>query len=126
VIQVQIQALLAGAAAAGRGTERSNMRSHMEVAKPPVFYGEAGKVGGFITAIVATTCWNGTRSLLTSAKLSNGYLVVGITRELDKEPLLYCSSIYINYMWSMLQQYLSALMSMHCPHVLLLIYMCFP
>ena len=32
-------------------------------------------------------------------------LVVGITRELDKEPSLHCSSIYINYMWSMLQQY---------------------
>ena len=27
--------------------------------------------------------------MLTSAKLSVGYLVVGITRELDKEPLLY-------------------------------------
>jgi len=48
--------------------------------------------------VVATTRRNGTRSLLTSAKLSVGYLVVGITRELDKEPLLYCSSIYINYM----------------------------
>ena len=29
----------------------------------------------------------------------------GITRELDKEPSLHCSSIYINYMWSVLQQY---------------------
>ena len=29
----------------------------------------------------------------------------GITRELDKEPLLHCSSIYIIYMWSMLQWY---------------------
>ena len=48
--------------------------------------------------VVATTRWNGTCSLLTSAKLSVGYLVVGITRELDKKPLLYCSSIYINYM----------------------------
>ena len=55
--------------------------------------------------VVATTRRNGTRSLLTSAKLSIGYLVVGITRELDKEPLLHCSSIYINYMWSVLQQY---------------------
>jgi len=27
--------------------------------------------------------------MLTSAKLSDGYLVVGITRELDKEPSLY-------------------------------------
>jgi len=39
--------------------------------------------------VVATTRWNGTCSLLTSAKLSVGYLVMGITRELDKEPLLY-------------------------------------
>ena len=42
--------------------------------------------------------------MLTSAKLSVGYLVVEITRELDKEPSLHCSSIYINTMWSMLQQ----------------------
>ena len=55
--------------------------------------------------VVATTRWNGTRSLLTSAKLSVGYLVVGIIRELNKELSLHCSSIYINYMWSMLQQY---------------------
>ena len=48
--------------------------------------------------VVAITHWNGTHSLLTSAKLSVGYLVVGITRELNKEPLLHCSSIYINYM----------------------------
>jgi len=39
--------------------------------------------------VVATTRRNGTHSLLTSAKLSVSYLVVGITRELDKEPLLY-------------------------------------
>ena len=57
-----------------------------------------------ILNIVVTTHWNSTRSLLTSAKLSVGYLVVGITRELDKEPSLHCSSIYINTMWSMLQQ----------------------
>ena len=55
--------------------------------------------------VVATTCRNGTRSMLTSAKLSVGYLVVGITRELNKEPSLYCFSIYINTMWSVLQQY---------------------
>ena len=70
--------------------------------------------------VVATTCWNGTCSMLTSAKLTEGYLVVGITRELDKEPSLHCSSIYINYIWSVLQQYLLALMSMPLPHVLLL------
>jgi len=35
-----------------------------------------------------------------------GYQVTngGITRELDKEPSLYCSSIYITYKWSVLQQ----------------------
>ena len=36
----------------------------------------------------------------------------GITRELDKEPSLHCSSIYTNYMWSMLQQCVY-LMSIH-------------
>jgi len=50
-MQVQIQALLA---AQGTGAEReamgSNMGSHMEVAKPAIFNGEAAKVGGFITA----------------------------------------------------------------------------
>ena len=57
------------------------------------------------SVVVATTCRNGTCSLLTSAKLLVGYLVVGITRELDKEPSLHCSSIYINTLWSVLQQY---------------------
>ena len=53
-------------------------------------------------SVIATTCRNGTCSMLTSAKLIEGYLVVGITRELDKEPLLHCSSIYINTTWSIL------------------------
>jgi len=57
-----------------------------------------------ISNIVATTCRNGTRSMLTSAKLSVGYLVVEITRELDKEPSLHCSSIYIDTRWFILQQ----------------------
>ena len=30
--------------------EESNIESHIEMAKPPVFNGEAGKVGGFIIA----------------------------------------------------------------------------
>jgi len=42
-----------------------------------------------VVIVVATTHWNGTRDMLTSAKLSVSYLVVGITRELDKEPSLY-------------------------------------
>jgi len=57
-----------------------------------------------INIVVATTRWNGTCDMLTSAKLSVGYLVVGITRELDKEPSLHCYPIYISYRWSMLQQ----------------------
>ena len=50
-MQVQIQALLvAQGAGAGREAMRSNMGSHMEVAKPTIFNGEAAKVRGFITA----------------------------------------------------------------------------
>jgi len=64
--------------------------------------------------VVATTRHNSTCSLLTLAKLSVGYLVVEITRELDKKPSLHCSSIYINTMWSMLQQYLPTLKA-SCP-----------
>jgi len=47
--------------------------------------------------------------ILQLAKLSSGLSSNewGITRELDKEPLLHCSSIYIIYMWSVLQQYLT-------------------
>jgi len=52
VMQVQIQALLAQAGGVGgeRETTGPNMGSHMEVAKPAIFNGEAGRVGGFITA----------------------------------------------------------------------------
>jgi len=53
-MQVQIQALLViqGGAGAETGGEArgSNMESHMEVAKPAIFNGEAAKVRGFITA----------------------------------------------------------------------------
>ena len=50
-MQAQIQALLAQAGGAGgTGGERGTTGSHMEVAKPAIFNGEAGRVGGFITA----------------------------------------------------------------------------
>jgi len=49
-MQVQIQALLAAGGGAGREREAtgSNMGSHMEVAKPAIFNGEAERVGGFV------------------------------------------------------------------------------
>jgi len=52
VMQAQIQALLVAAGGAGgeRGAVGPNMGSHMEVAKPAIFNGEAGRVGGFIMA----------------------------------------------------------------------------
>ena len=50
-IQVQIQALLAIQGGAGTGGAMgSNMESHVEVAKPAIFNGETGKVGGFVIA----------------------------------------------------------------------------
>jgi len=51
-MQAQIQALLAaqGGAEIGGEARGSNMGSHMEVAKPAIFNGDAAKVGGFITA----------------------------------------------------------------------------
>ena len=52
--------------------------------------------------VVATTRQNSTCSMLTSAKLSVGYLVVGITRELNKKPSLHYYLIYISYKWSVL------------------------
>ena len=56
------------------------------------------KIESIVNDLDITTHQNGTCSLLTSAKLSIGYLVVGITIKLDKKPSLSCSSIYINYM----------------------------
>jgi len=53
-MQAQIQALLAAAGGATGGAERGvaevNRGYQMEVAKPAIFSGEVGKVGGFITA----------------------------------------------------------------------------
>ena len=48
-MQAQIQALLVVQGRRGAGTG-PNAGAHMEVAKPAIFNGEAGKVGGFITA----------------------------------------------------------------------------
>jgi len=39
-----------GGAGAGGEAVGSNMGSHMEVAKPAIFNGEVGKMGGFIMA----------------------------------------------------------------------------
>ena len=76
-------------------------------------------------SIVATTCWNGTRSMLTSEKLLVSYLVVEIIRELNKEPSLY----YLLYIYIAPGLYYNniylALKFMLLPHVLLLIHMCF-
>ena len=51
-MQVQIQALLAAggwrAESTERGTMRSNIGPQMEVAKPTIFNGEAGRIGGFV------------------------------------------------------------------------------
>ena len=52
-MQVQIQVLLAavgGGGGAGDAARGSNMGSQLEVAKPAIFNGEAGKVGEFISA----------------------------------------------------------------------------
>ena len=50
-MQAQIQALLAAqGGAGGGGTERGTTGPKVEVATPAIFNGEAGKVGGFITA----------------------------------------------------------------------------
>ena len=64
-------------------------------------------------SVVTTTCHSRTNDLTTSKALSGlSSNEWGITRELDKEPLLHCSSIYIIYKWSVLQQYVY-LMSIH-------------
>jgi len=50
-MQAQIQALLAaGGAGAGGAAMGTNAGSHMEVAKPAIFNGEVGRVGGFVSA----------------------------------------------------------------------------
>jgi len=49
-MQAQIQALLAAQGGAGSVATGTNAGSHMEVAKPAIFNGEATRVGGFISA----------------------------------------------------------------------------
>jgi len=50
-MQAQIQALLAAGGGGGIGeAERGTARPKVEVATPAIFNGEAGKVGGFVTA----------------------------------------------------------------------------
>ena len=50
-MQAQIQALLAAQGGVGEreGAVGSSLGSHMEMAKPAIFNGEAEKVGGFVT-----------------------------------------------------------------------------
>ena len=49
-MQAQIQALLAAGGGEAGGEERRTMGPKVEVATPAIFNGEAGKVGGFVTA----------------------------------------------------------------------------
>ena len=49
-MQVQIQALLAAGGEGAGGEERRMTGPKIEVATPAIFNGEAGKVGGFVTA----------------------------------------------------------------------------
>jgi len=46
-MQMQLQALIAEEAVVWRMVEGSNTGSHMEVARPSIFSGEVGKIGGF-------------------------------------------------------------------------------
>ena len=69
--------------------------------------------GSSSSTVVATTRHSRTNDLTTSKALSRlSSNKWGIIRELDKEPSLYCSSFYITYKWSMLQQCVY-LMSIH-------------
>ena len=49
-MQAQIQVLLVAVGTGGGIATGSNTGAHMEVAKPAIFNGETGKVGGFISA----------------------------------------------------------------------------
>ena len=81
--------------------EVENLIRYMKFVQSPI-QTRLFKLLPYYQSVVATTRQNGTCNMLTSAKLTEGYLVMGITRELDKEPSLHCSSIYINTMWSVL------------------------
>ena len=60
-----------------------------------------------VRSVVATTHQNGTCSMLTSAKLSNGLSHSGDYKRTRQGALTILSTIYIHGSWSMLQQYLS-------------------
>ena len=49
-MQAQIQALLAAQGGVEGAAMESNVGSYIEVAKPAIFNGKAGRVGGFVTA----------------------------------------------------------------------------
>ena len=49
-MQAKIQALLAAGGGGAGGEERRMTGPKVEVAMPAIFNGEAGKVGGFVTA----------------------------------------------------------------------------
>jgi len=49
-MQMQIQALLTAGGGGAGGEERGTTGPKVEVATPAIFNGEAGKVGGFVTA----------------------------------------------------------------------------
>ena len=70
-----------------------------------------------VVFVIATTRQNSTRSLLTSAKLLTDYLVVGITRELDKEPSLYYPLYIYMAPGPCYNNIYLALKSMRHPHV---------
>ena len=65
-------------------------------------------VSAKLLPVVATTRWNGTHDMLTSAKLFNGLSSSGDYKRTRQGALTILSTIYIHGSWSMLQQYLSS------------------
>ena len=110
----------------------SHNKRATKVAKPQIFNDTSSKVSEFILTcklyiriklreklVKEQICCSNHLSLKDKWSHNEqsspmGYQVTngGITRELDKEPSLHCSFIYITYRWSMLQQCVY-LMSIH-------------